>query len=133
MNLYDNIKRLCDKAGITPSGLCVELGISKTIVSRLRNNPEALLSYATASKIADYFSVAPEMILEGEKENAKTDSLDDEIMDKVHRINENEETREMLDALMHRSDLRALLHMGKDATPEQIEGLVEMLRRFKGE
>lgn len=73
------------------------------------------------------------MILEGGKEIAQTDSLDEEIMDKVQRINENEDTREMLDALMNRSDLRALLHAGKDATPEQVEGLVEMLRRFKGE
>lgn len=132
--LYKNIMRLCERNGIKGGKMCSDIGLSRGFLTDLKYGRKQTASAETVRRIADYFGVSSDVVLYGEeKEIAQTDSsLDDEIMDKVHRINENDDTREMLDALMHRSDLRALLHMGKDATPEQIEGLVEMLRRFKG-
>lgn len=131
--LYDNIKRLCDIKGVSPSKMCLDIGKSKSLISALRTGKTTGINQESANLMAEYFGVSVDEVLHGKREIAQTDSLDDDIMNKVHSINENEDTREMLDALMHRSDLRALLHAGKDATPEQIEGLVEMLRRFKGE
>lgn len=135
-DLYENIKSIAAKHGYTPGGLCSAMGISRSTLSNLKNGRAMTLSVAMLERIAAFLGEPYDVIAHGSenKEIAQTDtSLDDEIIDKVHRINESDDTREMLDALMHRSDLRALLHMGKDATPEQIEGLVEMLRRFKGE
>lgn len=132
--LYENIVGLCEKKGIKGGKMCSDIGLSRGFLTDLKYGRKQTASAETVRKIADYFGVSADDVLYGQKENAQADtSLDDDIMDKVHSINENEDTREMLDALMHRSDLRALLHMGKDATPEQIDGLVEMLRRFRGE
>lgn len=134
--LYERIKECCEALGITGYRLCKDCSVSPSVITDLSKGRKKTLSGDYLVRFANRLGVTPDYLLGNtdKKENAQTDtSLDDEIMDKVQRINENEETREMLDALMHRSDLRALLHMGKDATPEQIEGLVEMLRRFKGE
>lgn len=133
--LYDNIVFLCEQRGIKGGKMCADIGLSRGFLTDLKYGRKQSAAAETIRKIAEYFEVSSDVVLYGrEREIAQTETdLDDEIMDKVSRINENEDTREMLDALMNRSDLRALLHAGKDATPEQIEGLVEMLRRFKGE
>ena len=67
--LYENILRLCENAGVSPSRMCVDLGISKNIMSRLKNNDEAQLSFSTAKKIADYFKVDVESVLHGKKKS----------------------------------------------------------------
>lgn len=74
--LYNNIVRLCEKRGVSPSGMCVDLGLSKNVISRLKNNEEAQLSYATAKKIADYFKVDVDTILRGVNENEKSAAPD---------------------------------------------------------
>lgn len=76
VNLYDNLNALCKRKGMTPSGLCVELGISKTIVSKLKNNPEAQLSYKTAEKMAAYLGVPTEEVLHGFKKEKSAAIID---------------------------------------------------------
>ena len=67
VNLYNNLAALCKERGLTPSGLCVKCGISKNVVARLKKNPSANLSYATASRFAQYLGVDVEEIQHGIK------------------------------------------------------------------
>lgn len=66
--LYENIKFLCSERGIKPGKMCVDIGISKGIVSRLKVEPSKTITSETAKKIADYFGVSVERVLTGEKE-----------------------------------------------------------------
>lgn len=79
-NLYDNLKELCAERGLTPSGLCVKVGISKTIVSRLKLDPDANLTAATARKFADYLGVSVDRVMHGTQETKNAPSISDEAM-----------------------------------------------------
>lgn len=68
--LYENITSLCTEKGIKGGKMCVDLGISKSLMTKLRDNPARQITSETAKKIADYFGVSVEQVLTGEKENA---------------------------------------------------------------
>ena len=68
--LYENITSLCTEKGIKGGKMCVDLSISKSLMTKLRNNPARQITSETAQKIADYFGVSVERVLTGEKENA---------------------------------------------------------------
>ena len=68
--LYENITSLCSEKGIKGGKMCVDLGISKSLMTKLRDNPARQITSETAKKIADYFGVSVERVLTGEKENA---------------------------------------------------------------
>ena len=68
--LYENITSLCTEKGIKGGKMCVDLGISKSLMTKLRDNPARQITSETAKKIADYSGVSVERVLTGEKENA---------------------------------------------------------------
>lgn len=68
--LYENITSLCTEKGIKGGKMCVDLSISKSLMTKLRDNPARQITSETAKKIADYFGVSVERVLTGEKENA---------------------------------------------------------------
>lgn len=57
VSLYERITNLCSSKGISPSKMCVELGISKSTMSEMNAGRRHGVSTATAQKIADYFGV----------------------------------------------------------------------------
>ena len=64
MAFYENYVKLCAETNKTPSGVAVELGIPKSLVSRWKNGGG--VSDVTAQKIATYFNVTLSELL-GEK------------------------------------------------------------------
>lgn len=64
-NLYENISALCKERGITPGGLCGELGFRRSVLSDLKNGRKKTLDTTTLVKIADYFSVSLDSLLNG--------------------------------------------------------------------
>lgn len=56
--MYEKIKELCDRKGITIHSMCVALGINDSTISNLkaRDNQRSLSAEAVA-KIADFFDV----------------------------------------------------------------------------
>lgn len=68
--LYENITSLCTEKGIKGGKMCVDLGISKSLMTKLRDNPARQITSETAKKIADYFGVSVERVLTGKKEAA---------------------------------------------------------------
>lgn len=68
--IYNNIKSLCDERGVKPGRMCVELGMSKSILTGLKNGTKKNIQTDTAQKIADYFGVTVDRVLGAEKEAA---------------------------------------------------------------
>lgn len=66
--LYENIKALCDERHIKPGRVAVEVGISKSIMTRLKQKPDSTVDLQTAQILADYFDVPLERILRGTKQ-----------------------------------------------------------------
>lgn len=91
MAFYENYLRLCEKAGKTPSGAALEMGLSKPTVNRWKKGGG--LTDATALKVADYFGVTvAELKGEEQKEKPSTpegvdlSSLSPEDAELVRRI-----------------------------------------------
>lgn len=75
-NLYENIKSLCDERGITPSKVCVDLGISKNVVSSLKRGRTSSLSAPKLQAFADYFGITVDELL---NPDIKKDPAEDEV------------------------------------------------------
>lgn len=71
-SLYENIMRLCQRAGITGGKLCSELGFSRSTLSDLKAGRVASLSSAKLQKIAEYFNVPVDFLLGGGHPRALT-------------------------------------------------------------
>ena len=65
--IYENIKLLCDERGIKPGRMCIEIGISKSILTGLKNGTKKNVQTDTAQKIADYFGVSVDRVLGSEQ------------------------------------------------------------------
>lgn len=66
-SLYENIYALCKEQGITPGGLCGELGFRRSVLSDLKSGRKKSLDTTTLMKIAEYFKVSVDYLLTGEE------------------------------------------------------------------
>lgn len=93
--IYNNIKSLCDERGVKPGRMCVELGMSKSILTGLKNGTKKNIQTDTAQKIADYFGVTVDRVLGAEKEAAapKDDGLspmESQLMEYVRALTDDQ-------------------------------------------
>ena len=65
--LYENIRSLCSEKNIKPGGMCVDLGLSKSLMTDLKAGRKKTIRVDTAQKIADYFGVTVDRVLYGEQ------------------------------------------------------------------
>ena len=80
MSFYDRYVQLCKEKGKTPSGVAVELGMSKAMVSHwknTRNEPTDI----TLSKLSDYFGVSIDYLRGNEKSAPAAEGEDAEVID----------------------------------------------------
>lgn len=79
MNFYDNFLRLCNDVHKSPSRVILEVGGTKSAITRWKNG--SMPTDATAKKIADYFDVSVDVLLgrveqeEKEKPTVQDDGL----------------------------------------------------------
>lgn len=64
-----NIIALCESSSrkVTPSKMCTDLELSRSLTTKLKNDPERSISGETALKIADYFGVSVDQVLGSEQ------------------------------------------------------------------
>lgn len=73
--LYENIKTLCEERNIKGGKMCVDLGLSKSLMTDLKAERKKTITLETAQKIADYFGVPVDRIL-GEKKDPSGEGFD---------------------------------------------------------
>ena len=93
--IYNNIKSLCDERGVKPGRMCVELGMSKSILTGLKNGTKKNIQTDTAQKIADYFGVTVDRVLGAEKETAAPKDvglspMDSQLMEYVRTLTDDQ-------------------------------------------
>ncbi len=67
--LYERIIALCKERGVSGSRMCLDLGLSKSTLSDMKNGRTKGISVPTAQKIAGYFGITVDELY-GEKEKA---------------------------------------------------------------
>ena len=75
-NLYVRIQSLCDESGIRPGRLCDALGLSRSLMTDLKMGRRKSVKAETAGKLADYFGVAVQTLLDRES----ADSLSEQAL-----------------------------------------------------
>ena len=116
---FDRFSELCQAKGITPSRAAIEMGINKGTVSVWKNKG-SLPQSAQLQKIADYFGVSTDYLLNGndndsseEKETPALTKKDERDIEKILA-----ETRRQLE------DNEGLMFDGDPASPEAIESIL---------
>lgn len=86
---YTNFVKLCNQKGIAPTAAAVEMGFHRSDATRWSKGAEPRRT--TLEKVADYFGVSVDYLLNGEKENPASvadgvDDLDVEALDIMHQL-----------------------------------------------
>ena len=87
--LYDRIQSLCKSKGVSGSRMCLDLGLSKSTLSDLKNGRTKGISVATAQKIAGYFGITVDELYEEEqkeKPTVKDDELSADMLEIIEAI-----------------------------------------------
>ena len=76
--LYNTIKTVCARRGTTVSRMCLDIGMSKAIMSDLKAGRKQTLTAYTLSQIAAFLGVSVDSLLDGTaKEKAPTEQTDE--------------------------------------------------------
>ncbi len=63
-NIFNRISLLCDEKGVTPSRMCLDIGLSKSLITEIKSGRTKQLSASTATKISDYFAIPTDFLLD---------------------------------------------------------------------
>lgn len=85
-DLYSNIHALCEKEGIKDGTLCANIGIRRSFLSELKAGRTKSLSAEVLSKIAAYFNVSVDYLLNGEQKENLPQQPQSEVDAAVERI-----------------------------------------------
>ena len=109
--LYERITDLCKEKGVSRSRMCLDLGLSKSTMSNMKNGRQAGISTETAQKIASYFNVSVGYLLgEEEKKEQSTESelsiKKKEFIKKIEKMTDAQiERLEQILALVEKTDV----------------------------
>ena len=118
--MYDVFEQLLQKFGVTTYQVSKATGIGQSTFSSWKSRRN-LISGDKAKKIADYFNVSVDYLMTGEDKS--------DLSDKKYYI--NDETAEMADKIFHNKELRLLFDAARDAQPEDLETVHQMLLALK--
>ena len=116
--MYEVFEQLLQKFGVTTADVCKATGIGQSTMSNWKSRRN-LISGKNAQLIADYFGVSVDYLMTGkEKEGGEKYYINDETASIAQDIFENKELRLLFDA-------------AKDAQPEDLQTLHQMLIALK--
>lgn len=108
-NLYKKIQDLCNKNDISISEMCRNAGVPRGSLGDLKSGKIKSLSSLNLQKVADYFMVSAEFLLnDSDVENSKAILLEDA-----------------------RRDVRILFDLAKDAKPEDVKKAITFFEFLK--
>ena len=118
--LYETIKELCKAKGVSVSKMCLDLGMSKSIMSNLHTGRKETLSMPTLKKIADYLGVSVSVF------------FDEEQKEEGEKKEESEEMAELLQILRDKPETKSVLKNMKNMTPQQIKNMDVWIASMSG-
>ena len=116
--MYEVFEQLLQKFGVTTADVCKYTGIGQSTMSNWKSRRN-LISGKNAQLIADYFGVSVDYLMTGkEKEGGEKYYL-------------NEETSQIAQEIFDNKELRLLFDAAKDAQPEDLQTVHQMLLALK--
>lgn len=118
MTTYDRINALCKERGISITALEEELGFGRGSIGKLKKG--TTMSSARLQKIADRLETTTDYLLNG-------------VQTSEHLSAYYEDTRayELAKKIFENHKLRMLFDAAEDVDPEDLELVINMVKRFK--
>lgn len=115
MLTYETIKKLCKIRGVTVTGVEKELGFARGSLCKVNTNKPSM---EKVQKLADYFNVSIEYLMDG-KENAKEPQL-------THK--DEKDIKEILASTEQLLKQDGLMFDGQPASPEAIDSILSAMQ-----
>lgn len=115
---YDVFLNLCNNVNKSPSAVVLELGLAKASVTNWKKRGSTPTD-ANLQKIADYFNVSVNYLLE--KEEIKEEKTS------PAAVTEDDELNIYLEELKNRKEMRMLFKLASGATKEDVEKAVAII------
>ena len=110
---YETFIKLCQNKGVRPSRAAIEAGISKSVVSHWKHNPEEIPSPIVLRKLSVYFDVPLSVLLSAYTPIPEPENLSG--------------YTEYVELLKSRPDLCEVLLLLKDANREELSAAIRVL------
>ena len=119
--MYEKFSKLLQDYGVTAYRVSKVTGIAQSVFSEWKRG-KSQPKLDKLQKIADFFNVPVTYFTE-----------DDNIMVEAHNepIYVDDETREIIDQLRTRPEMKVLFSVSKNASKEDVELAVSMIQKFK--
>lgn len=121
MLTYERIKTLCKEKGVTVTGTEKELGFAKGSLCKVNTSKPSM---EKVQKLAEYFGVSVQYLMNGQKEDTQKEDanyyFDDEARDLAQFMFENPEYKVLFDA-------------SRKVKREDIEFVKQMIDRMRGD
>lgn len=116
---YDTFLYLCNQNNISPSAAALDMGFQKSVVTRWKGG--TIPRDANLQKVADYFGVSVDYLLNGETKKSPAVKTEDD------------ELSEYLEELKNREEMRMLFSLAKNATKEDVQRAVAIIEALRGQ
>ena len=127
--ILKNIVTLCQDSSpkISPSKMCTELGLSRSLITKLKEKPTRTINGDTAQKIADYFGVSVDRVLGSEQKEKPAptngNGLDKKSLDRAKKLSEaTPDIQSLVDAILNDESYR----------PKVVDKIVEVVCPLSG-
>ena len=129
--MYKRINSLCKEKGTNVTAMCKALNVARSSLSELNRGRTKSLSYDYISKIANYFNVNPDYIA-GKTEQKEKPAQNVLVRDENDNIVVlDKETRDLIDSLRSKPEMKMLFSVSKGATKEDIIRTVKIIEALK--
>ena len=131
---YENLKRLCEERGTTPTAVAKAIGISTSMTANWKKG--GMPRGDTLQKLADYFGVSTDHLLRHDYVNLRFDlqlfgANPQEEKAPAAEADEADELNELLQELKTRPEMKMLFSLAKGATKEDVELAVQIIERMR--
>lgn len=121
--MYEKFSKLLQDYGVSAYKVSKETGISQSVFSEWKRG-KSQPKLDKLRKIADFFNVPITYFTENSDESIKVEAHNEPIY-------LDDETRDIIDELRTRPEMKILFSVSKNVTKEDIEATVEILKRMQ--
>lgn len=114
---YDRFLELCTRYNVKPGRACLEMGVSRSLASKWKNEKTERPSVEVLEKMSSYFGLPIDRILSDEETPETGDP----------------ELSEILEKMKNRPEMRMLFKLSADASADDVKQAIKIIEALRKE
>ena len=127
--LYESIHSLCKRKGISGAKMCNDIGVSKSLMTSLKSGRTSTINTKTAQKIADYFGVSVDSLLNTDADGISFEGVDVDGKPEMRLIAEQKKEPAIAGELSN--DILDLINCVKDLPEDKVQMLLQVAKSIR--